>query len=100
MIKGVVFDLDHTLYDRDASDRAAMGRFYDAFPERIVPGVSRERAQEAIVQAAHRHIYQGWSAIVESLRRERILTRAISQPATSWISSSASFSPTSCPFPL
>ncbi len=74
MIKGVVFDLDHTLYDRDASDRAAMGRFCDAFPERIVPGVSRERAQEAIVQAAHRHIYQGWSAIVEDLRRERILT--------------------------
>ena len=73
MIKGVVFDLDHTLYDRDSSDRVAMGRFYDEFPERIVPGVSRERAQDAIVSAAHRHIYSGWRAVFACLREEHIL---------------------------
>ncbi|MBQ8954413.1 MAG: HAD-IA family hydrolase [Clostridia bacterium] len=73
MIRGVVFDLDHTLYDRDASDRAAMGRFCDAFPEYICPGVSRQRAQDMIVEAAHKHVYGGWSAIAAYLRQQNIL---------------------------
>lgn len=73
MIRGVVFDLDHTLYDRDASDRIAMSRFYDAFPDRLMPGVSREKAQDMIVEAAHARIYDGWAAIVAYLREAGVL---------------------------
>lgn len=73
MIKGVVFDLDHTLYDRDASSRAAMSRFFDEHPEYIVPGVSREQACEAIVAAEHKYIYGGWKALDERLREQGVL---------------------------
>ena len=69
MIKGVVFDLDHTLYDRDGCSRAAMDTFSRCFPERFMPGVSREAARELMIQAEHRAIYGGWSAIVAELRR-------------------------------
>ncbi len=73
MIKGVVFDLDHMLYDRDGCSRAAMDTFYRCFPERFMPGVSREAARELMIQAEHRAIYGGWSAIVAELRRLGVL---------------------------
>ncbi|MBR4443009.1 MAG: HAD family hydrolase [Clostridia bacterium] len=73
MIKGVVFDLDHTLYDRDASSRAAMSRFFDEYPEYVVPGVSRAQAQEAVVGAEHACIYGGWRAVAARLRDTGIL---------------------------
>lgn len=73
MIKAVVFDLDHTLYDRDASDRIAMGHYFDDHPDTFMPGVTREQAAEAHVAATHAHIYEGWHAIEAELVEKGIL---------------------------
>ncbi len=80
MIKGVVFDLDHTLYDRDASSCAAMSRFFDEYPEYIVPGVSRQAAQEAVVEAEHTSIYGGWRAVAARLRERNVLRGDFTAP--------------------
>ena len=66
-IKGVVFDLDHTLYDRDAADRWAMGRYFDEYPAHFSKDCTRETAREAMVAAEHGFAHRGWPLIVENL---------------------------------
>lgn len=75
MIRGAVFDLDYTLYDRDASDRAAMARFCRAFPDAIAPGVTVQAAQDAFVEADHLHNYDGWKKMCEYLTDRGIFAR-------------------------
>ena len=75
MIRGAVFDFDYTLYDRDESDRNAMGRLYGQEPGLFAPGVSREKAQAAFVDVEHRHNYDGWERMCRELAAEGIFSR-------------------------
>lgn len=79
-IKGVVFDLDHTLYDRDTADRETMGRYFDEYRALFSKDCTRENAREGMVWAEHAFAHRGWARIVEGLTERGVF---VSPPETS-----------------
>lgn len=75
-IKGVVFDLDHTLYDRDTVDRLTMGQYYEDFRGQFCEDCSIDRAREAMVQIEHDYVHRGWERMALALAERGILKAA------------------------
>ena len=65
MLKAILFDLDHTLYDREASLQRMMPDFCDKVREYINDGVSFERFKELMIEAEHLHNYHTWKDRLE-----------------------------------
>ena len=65
MLKAILFDLDHTLYDREASLQRMMPDFWDKVREYINDGVSFERFKELMIEAEHLHNYHTWKDRLE-----------------------------------
>lgn len=66
-IKGVVFDLDHTLYDRYGTLRAMAKDFRLAMDKYIAPDINAETAAELLCEADKDYIYFGWRTIFDHL---------------------------------
>ncbi len=63
MLKGVVFDLDHTLFDRYATLTAIM----PSFCERFDVALSVDEAAKLLCEADKRFVHLGWRKVIEYL---------------------------------
>lgn len=62
-IGGVVFDLDHTLFDRYATLRAVAPEFCRMLTPYIAKGLSAEKAARLLCEGDSRYIYYGWRRV-------------------------------------
>ncbi len=65
MIQAVVFDLDHTLFDRYETLRLVVPRFREHFP--INDGITDEFIYERICWADKQYVHLGWENILKHL---------------------------------
>ncbi len=72
MIKGVVFDLDHTLFDRYATLRAVLPEMYKRMRDKIPEALSCEEFIEGLIEGEKQHIYEGWGYTAEKLIEQGI----------------------------
>ncbi len=63
LVKGVVFDLDHTLYDRYATLCAIAPDFVCDMKDCISPSLSVDAAANLLCEGDRRYIYFGWRRI-------------------------------------
>ncbi len=62
-IKGIVFDLDHTLFDRYATFDALQDIFYEALKQYLSENVTPRDICIAIKDGDKNHLYEGWDSI-------------------------------------
>ena len=74
-IRGVVFDMDQTLYDRDASDAVVMGAYYDAHRSLFTAACTKEDAVRAMQKSDRAGGHFGWERIVDLLVGEGVCAR-------------------------
>ena len=67
MIKGVVFDLDHTLFDRYGTLRAVLPEMYKRMRDSIPANLSQEDFIEGLIAGEKQHIYHGWDYTADRL---------------------------------
>ncbi len=77
-IKGVVFDLDHTLFDRYATLYSYAPEAYKAIKEWLAEGVTEEQFTEAFIYADRRLAPYGWYTMFGYLMDKKVLRRDIS----------------------
>ena len=77
MIKGVVFDMDYTLYDRVETDRRAIARFFDTRRELFAPGCEREYAVRQMEIVSPMNSRRGWGYTTEFLHRAGVLAESV-----------------------
>ncbi|MBR0278177.1 MAG: HAD family hydrolase [Clostridia bacterium] len=78
MIKGVVFDLDHTLFDRYSTLRKIAPAMIEGFGDKISCGVDAEKFADALVSADKKHIHFGFEKVIEYLYKAGIFKNPIS----------------------
>ncbi|MBQ6848043.1 MAG: HAD family hydrolase [Clostridia bacterium] len=78
MIKGVVFDLDHTLFDRYATLRVVLPELYKRLRNKIPDNLSEKDFIEAFIEGEKKYFYYGWIYTVE-----RLAEKGIFLPSTS-----------------
>lgn len=66
MIKGAVFDLDHTLFDRYATLREVMPEFCAHFDTAY--GITVEKATEMMIYADRHYVHINWDRMLEYFR--------------------------------
>lgn len=71
-LRGVVFDMDQTLYDRPASDRIAMARYFADQRERFAETCTEGMAIESMVRADHDEGHFGWDRILSRMVEDGI----------------------------
>ncbi len=74
MIKAIVFDLDHTLFDRYETLRLVVPRFRDVFS--INDNITDEFIYERICWADKQYVHLGWEKILEHLIDNNIFREA------------------------
>jgi len=65
MLKGIVFDLDHTLFDRYATLRKIMDGFCEHFD--VADGITPQSASELLANADKNFVHIGWELILQNL---------------------------------
>lgn len=69
-MKGIVFDLDNTLYDRYETIRKILQKNYDRISPHINPGYDFEKTYQHACRTEALYICEGWKSIYEHLCRE------------------------------
>ena len=77
MIKGVIFDLDHTLFDRYATITSTIGYFYEKLKDYMAPGLGIEDLLVNIIYADKNHISYGWKRVAEYLNEISFFTTPV-----------------------
>ena len=67
MLKAIVFDLDHTLYDRYATMEKTLPACWEEIKDNINDGFDYDRFHDLIIETDKRFNYDGWDARVEYL---------------------------------
>lgn len=65
--EGVVFDLDHTLFDRYETLRALSKEFCDKFEGWLAKGVTAEKMASLLCEGDTNYIYHGWKRVFQFL---------------------------------
>ena len=78
MIKGVVFDLDHTLFDRYATFRATLPELYKALKNEIPENVLLEDFVEGVIESEKKYIYHSFDLIADNIFKKGIFSRKMS----------------------
>lgn len=73
MIKGVVFDLDHTLFDRYATMRECAPYFFEKAGDILPDGISRDDFFLALCDSDRSHVMYGWPAVFASLCKKGVV---------------------------
>lgn len=73
MIRGVVFDLDHTLFDRYGTLQKVLPTFYDHYRGRIPEDLSVETFIDRFVYLEKKYIYYGWRRLLQGCVEDGIL---------------------------
>lgn len=74
-IRGVVFDLDHTLFDRYATLDEISYEFYEDFRGRLSGGITREEASRLIIEADSLYVVSGWRNIHSCLCKKGLFRK-------------------------
>lgn len=74
MIRGVVFDLDHTLFDRYATLEKVLPTFYHQYRSKIPSEMSVDAFIDRFILAEKRYIYFGWRKLIQACVEDGILT--------------------------
>ena len=72
-LKGVVFDLDHTLFDRYKTIESVAGLFYNKLDKNICENVSLKQFTQKLIEFDKKYILFGWPKVFESLQKANIL---------------------------
>ena len=67
MIKGVVFDLDHTLFDRYATFEECAPLWYERFQKNLAPGLGIEDVAVNMTYADRNYNHFGWKRVCQYL---------------------------------
>ncbi len=73
MIRGVVFDLDHTLFDRYATITRVMPEFYRHYRDKIAAELSEEEFIRRLIPIEKKGIYHSWNKVFEMSAAEGII---------------------------
>ena len=73
-LKGVVFDLDHTLFDRYKTFRALKSFYYDNFKEYISGDVTPEIFIEELCEADKKYVVFEWPRIFEFMCHRKVFS--------------------------
>ena len=82
MIRGVIFDLDHTLFDRYATIKKVMPDFYHHYREKIPKKLSVEEFIDRFISIEKKHIHYGWAKIIKTCVEEGILSPVADEEIT------------------
>lgn len=77
MIKGVIFDLDHTLFDRYATLESTIPYFYEKLKDNMAPGLGVEDLLLNIIYADKNYISYGWEKVAEVLNESGFFTTPV-----------------------
>lgn len=80
-IKGVVFDLDHTLYDRYATLTAIAPYFCSYFD--VSPGLTPDKLAPIWIEADKQCVHLGWQAVIDFLAQQGVFRTAPALPVYS-----------------
>ena len=72
-IKGVVFDLDHTLFDRYETLKLVCHDFYTLKREWFSKNISEKEAAKVMIEADGRNIIKGWDKVLDFWNERGIL---------------------------
>lgn len=75
IIRAVVFDLDQTLYDRDATDTKAMRVYYSEHRDLFRPETTLEEATRAMIKGDHEGGHFGWPEILRVMNGENVFAK-------------------------
>lgn len=67
MIRGIIFDLDHTLFDRYGTLRAVLPEMYKRLRDKIPTDLELSEFVERFIEGEKQHIYGGWTYAGEKL---------------------------------
>ena len=73
MFRAIVFDLDHTLFDRYATIRASFTAFYEHYRDKIPQDLSYGDFVEKLIEIEKYHIYYDWVAVVKECANAGIM---------------------------
>jgi len=76
-IEAIVFDLDHTLYDRYSTLRGIAYLFKRRFVDKLDPTISAAMLGDMFVSADKNCIYHGWKDVFKYLNKQGIFTEQI-----------------------
>lgn len=75
MFKGIVFDLDHTLFDRYATIRKLKDIISNNFREYLAEGITNEAFAENFCDSDKKYISGGWTPIFCDLERKGMFSK-------------------------
>ena len=73
MIRGIVFDLDHTLFDRYGTLRKVLPTFYSHYRANIPEKLSVITFIDRFIILEKRHVYSGWKRLIQACVDDGIL---------------------------
>lgn len=73
MIRGIVFDLDHTLFDRYGTLRSVLPTFYAHYRSKIPENLSCEAFIERFILLEKKYIYFGWQRLLQACVEDGVL---------------------------
>lgn len=74
MIKGIVFDLDHTLFDRYKTMETVLPIMYKWLPHIIYKDLSCKDFIKGIIKCDRENMHKGWGPTFEALKKEKIIS--------------------------
>lgn len=72
--KGVVFDLDHTLFDRYATLEALSADFCNIFEDCLSPEMNAASVAKILTESDRKYIYYGWKRVFEDLCQKGVFS--------------------------
>lgn len=73
MFRAIVFDLDHTLFDRYGTLRATLHAFYNHYREIIPEDISLEEFIEKLIEIEQKYIHYDWIRVLQECANEGII---------------------------
>ncbi len=74
MFRAIVFDLDHTLFDRYGTLRKTLHAFYDHYRNIIPKEVSLEEFIEKLIETEKKYIHYDWIRVLQECAKEGIIS--------------------------
>ena len=74
MFRGVVFDLDHTLFDRYETIRKTLHVFYNKYRDKIPPSIDQGGFIERFIEIEKKYIHHDWHRILTECAKNNIIT--------------------------
>lgn len=74
MFRAIVFDLDHTLFDRYSTIRKTFSAFYENYRDRIPKDLSVEEFIEKLIETEQKYIHYDWIRVLQECAKAGIIS--------------------------